>query len=285
MHGIIVRTLSHELRLRSRDPNVLSALMAFRTEPLLPGRELKTIDLDIEPVGRFFRIEPPGFQATEGSLEAIAHALFRLKGALWRRHIKDLPVVHAAVAIIGGRRIVFVGDKGAGKTTLMLRLVQEGHAVHGDESLILEDEGPISYPRCLHVKETSLDILPGLSNRIRSMPSVTDWFGNVAYICPPSFLGGEWTITPGAIDDLVFLEPNFGGSSILSSLSREDSFARLIEFSFLPETGRARAAARLRNLAVEGHCWRLQTGNLDEAVARLRRLYKSAYKYMSQSFG
>jgi hypothetical protein len=149
--------------------------------------------------------------------------------------------------------------------------------VQGDENLIVTGDGVIATPRCLHVKETSLDVLPALSEQIRSQPFVTDWSGNIVYSCPPNFTGGEWTIVEGPIDALVFLEPNFGGSSVLSPLGHEPAFEHVLENAFLPTTGRARAVARLRTLALGCCCWRLQTGNLDQAIERLRRLASKGY--------
>jgi len=275
--GVIVRTLSHELHLRTNSPDVRSKLMFMNTAPIIPGRELKQVDLDIEPVGTFFRICPPGLPAAEGSLETVSQAAYRLIAAWWSEEIDGAPVVHAATAVIDGCRVAFVGDKHAGKTTLMLRLIQDGCAVQGDENLILTTVGAIATPRCLHVKETSLDVLPALSERLRSLPFVTDWSGNIVYSCPPSFTGDEWTIVEGPIDALVFLEPNFGGSSLLSPLDRERAFERVLENAFLPPAGKARAVARLRSLVTGCGCWRLQTGNLDQAIDRLRRLASKGY--------
>lgn len=277
MPSVVVRTLSHELHLRTDSPDVRAKLMFMNTEPLIPNRHLTRVSLDIEPVDAFFRICPPGLPPTEGSLETVAQAAYRLIATWWSEEINDAPVVHAATAVINGCRIAFVGDKHAGKTTLMLRLIQEGCAVQGDENLIVTSNGAIPTPRCLHVKESSLEVLPTLSERIRSLPFVTDWIGNLVYSCPPSFTGTEWTIVEGPIDALVILEPNFGGSSVLSPLGHERAFERVLENAFLPPTGKARAVARLRRLVVGCGCWRLQTGNLDQAIDRLRRLASTGY--------
>jgi hypothetical protein len=275
--SVIVRTLSHELLLRTDSPEVRAKLMFMNTEPRIPDRRLKTVNLEIEPVGAFFRICPPGLPAAEGSLETVAQAAYRLIAAWWSTEINSAPVMHAAMAVIDGCRVVFVGDKHAGKTTLMLKLIQEGCAVQGDENLIVTGGGAIATPRCLHVKESSLDVLPALSEQIRPLPFVTDWIGNVVYSCPPNFTGAEWTIVEGPVDALVFLEPNFGGSSVLSPLGQERAFEQVLENAFLPTTGRARAVARLRTLALGCCCWRLQTGNLDQAIERLRRLASKGY--------
>jgi hypothetical protein len=84
-------------------------------------------------------------------------------------------------------------------------------------------------------------------------------------------------IVEGPVDALVFLESNFGGSSVLSPLGQERAFERVLENAFLPTSGRARAVARLRSLALGCGCWRLQTGNLDQAIERLRRLASKGY--------
>lgn len=285
MPSLIVRTLSHELHLRTNSPDVHAKLMFMNTEPMMPGRELTQVGLDIEPVGALFRICPPGLPAAEGSLETVAQAAYRLIATWWSEEINGAPVVHAATAVIDGCRVAFVGDKRAGKTTLMLRLIQERCPVQGDENLIVTEDGAVPTPRCLHIKEPSLDVLPALSEKIRSLPFVTDWIGNIVYSCPPSFAGGDWTIVEGPVDALVFLEPNFGGSSVLTPLDHERAFERLLENAFLPPTGRARAVARLRNLVIGRGCWRLQTGNLDQAIDRLRRLAARGYGCASAQRG
>jgi len=277
LSSVVVRTLSRELHLRTNSPDVHAALMCLNTEPRLPGRDLTPIVLDVEEAGSFFRLCLPGLQPAEGSLETIATAVHRQIGIWWVEEFGHLPILHAGTAAIDGRRIAFIGDGRAGKTTLMLRLIQEGFAVQGDEYLLITANGAISSPRCLHVKETSLEMLPDLADRIRSLPFLTDWVGNITYACPPSFTGVEWTIAEEPVDELIFLEPNFGGSSVLSRFAREHAFLRMMQSLFIPTAGRARAVARLRKLALDCHCWRLQTGNLDQAIDRLRRLVSKGY--------
>lgn len=267
--------------MRTNNPAVHATLSYLSTEPNLPGRKLSPVVLEVEEVGAFFRIDVPGLLPVEGIPEAITFTVYRLLSAWWRDDIADTAVVHAAAAEIDGKRIAFVGDKHAGKTTLMLRLIQDGYTVQGDENLVVTAEGTISNPRCLHIKEPSLDVLPALAEQIRSMPYVIDWNGNVIYSCPPSFSGQDWTIVEGPVDALVFLDPNFGGSSILSPLQGEHAFERLLENAFLPPIGRARAVARLRRLILGRSCWRLQTGNLDQAIDHLRRLASEGYGHTS----
>ena len=204
-------------------------------------------------------------------MRRFSNGVFRLLTRWLGEDTHDAPLMHAAVAQAGGRRFAFVADKGSGKTTLMLKLIEEGIAVEGDEHLVVTATGTIARPRRLHVKESSLDVMPELADAIRSCPFASDWSGNRVFACPPSFRGAHWTITERPVDHLVFIESNFGGSSILSALTRDEAFARLMETIYMPPTNRGAAAARLRVLSIGAKAWRLQAGNLDQAVWHLRK--------------
>jgi hypothetical protein len=272
LHSVVIRTLSRELRLHTGSDEVFATLSFLGADPLMPAGERPSVDLVVEPIGKFYRIEPPGRDSVEGSPDAILNGAFRLLAAWMIKDAHDAPMIHAAIATIGGRRFAFLGDKGFGKTTLMLKLVEERVCVEGDEHALITADGAIPRPRRLHVKESSLAVVPSLSAAIRSSPWITDWMGNRIFACLPSLCGARWEITERPIQHLVFVEPNFGGSSLLSPLSREEAFARLLETAFMPPTLRGRAAARLRMLVLQAACWRLQLGNLDQALWHLRRV-------------
>src|SRR5262249_51463388 len=61
-------------------------------------------------------------------------------------------ILHAAVARVGPRRMLVLGHKGAGKTTLALRLLYSGHAVEGDELAMERNGRVVVLPRLLHLK-------------------------------------------------------------------------------------------------------------------------------------
>lgn len=276
MRTIIVRTLSREFRLQTDSEQAFAALSYVGADPAMPNSKLTPIDLTVEPFGKFFRIEPPGHPAIEGSIGTVMTGVFRLLAQGLTEDARGSPILHAATATIEGQRFVFLGDKGFGKTTLMLSFIEQGIAVEGDEHLVVGQSGAITRPRRLHVKESSLDLVPVLRDAIGSSPSETDWMGNRIYACSPSFLGASWEIAEGPVHHLVFVEPNFGGSSILSPLSRDESFARLLATTFMPSVRQGVAAVRLRKLCVDARLWRLQAGNLDQALRHLRRVAEFA---------
>ncbi|MCI5073612.1 hypothetical protein [Oricola sp.] len=270
MHRIIVRTLTRELRLHTNSEEAAVDLAYVGADPVMPGRDLQPIDLTVEATGPFFRVDLPGFKLIEGSIEEVVGGVFRLLAAWLLDDTRGLPLMHAGLAVIEGRRFVFLGDKGFGKTTLILSLIERGITVEGDEHIVLTADSAITRPRRLHVKETSVDLVPALRDAILASPSMAEWTGNRVFACPPSMHGASWEIAEAPIDHVVFVTPNFGGSSILSPLSRDEAFARLMETAFLPSEGRGKAVARLRKLCIDAKNWNLQSGNLDQALKHLR---------------
>ena len=272
MRPVIIRTLSRELVLHTPGEEAFCALSYASAEPIMVGRSLDPVELQVEACGRFYRMHPPGRDAIEGSIDTILNGIFRLLGAWLSEESRDTPMFHAAVVSLEGRRLAFLGDKGFGKTTLMLKLIENGATVEGDEHVVIRPEGAITRPRRLHVKESSLSLVPSLADAIRASPSTTDWMGSRVFACVPSFQGGLWEIAERPIDHLIFTEPNFGGTSILSPISREPAFARMIETAYMPSVGLGRAAALLRILGSTARSWRLQLGGLDQAVWHLRKI-------------
>jgi hypothetical protein len=269
---VIVRTLSRELILRTPNEETFAVLSYAGAEPVMIDRKLVPVELPVEARGKFYRLQPPGRGAIEGSADAILNGVFRLLGAWMSEDSRETPMLHAAVVSFDGARLAFLGDKGFGKTTLMLRLIEEGGTVEGDEHLVVMPGGAVTRPRRLHVKESSLPLVPALADAIRASPSTMDWMGSRVFACVPSLRGGRWEIAEQPIDHLIFTEPNFGGASILSSISPDAAFARMIETAFMPSQGRGRAAALLRTLGATARAWRLQLGRLDQAVWHLRKI-------------
>jgi hypothetical protein len=272
LRRVVVRTLSRELRLHTDSQEAFAALSYVSAEPVMAERCLTPVDLPIEQFGRFYKLRPPARNPVEGSLDSILNGVFRLLGMWMAEDSHDTPIFHAAIASIEGRRFAIVGDKGFGKTTLMLKLIEQGVSVEGDEHVIVRPSGTITRPRRLHVKESSLELVPALSDAIRASPSTTDWMGSRVFACAPSFYGNPWEIVERPLDHIVFAEPNFGGTSILSPVSRDAAFSRMLETAFMPSQGRGKAAASLRTLSITARAWRLQVGKLDQAVWHLRRI-------------
>jgi len=271
LHEVVVRTLSRELRLHTDDERAFAQLSYAGADPAMPPGERMPVDLVVQRIGESYRIEPPDGDSVDGSIDTVLTGVFRLLGSWFVDEAGNRPVIHAAIAVMEGQRFAFLGDKGAGKTTLMLKLIAEGFGVEGDEHAVLSEKGVIVRPRRLHVKESSLALFPELSAAIRNSPWAADWRGSRVFACPPSLCGAQWVIRDCPVEHLVFVESNFGGKSILAPLSGDAAFARLLETAFLPTTNRGAAAAKLRMLGAHASAWHLLAGDLNDAIWQLQK--------------
>jgi hypothetical protein len=119
--------------------------------------------------------------------------------------------LHAGCATIAGRRVVVLGSKEAGKTTLMAQLLAEGVDVHCDELVLVTADGmALPFPRRFHVRPTSLPLIDGLADVAARSPRARTSEGDVVYSIAPTDFGRPWRITPAPIDALVFLRRNHG---------------------------------------------------------------------------
>ena len=256
--SIIVRTLSRELSLHTDSDKAFAALSYIGADPVVANVALAPVDLTVEPFGSFFRVALPGRIPVEGSIDTIINRLFRLLADWLVEEARGSPILHAAIATIEGRRFAFLGDKGFGKTTLMLGLIATGNCGRGrrthrrDARRSPHKAAPAAcqrdFPRT-RSRSARCDTLI-------ARPKPTGWATGST---PVRRHSGErsWEIAEGPIDHLVFVEPNFGGSSILSPLALDEAFARLMETTFMPSVQLGVAAVRLRKLCVEAGKWRL----------------------------
>jgi hypothetical protein len=267
---VTVRTLAHEFRIRSQATEALSIFRFAEATPEMPGEALTAVDLEIERTGSFFLMALPGGGVVEGSLDYLLSA-FQL--ALWslnKEEITDSPALSAAT-VTRGQRGLLVGDAGFGKTTLVLRLIGEGFAIEGDELAVVGQGWTIALPRRLRVRRESLRWVPHLAAEIETAPAIRDWDGRTIYSIDPGLGRRAWRIERGPVDHLIFIEPNHGGSSVMGALTADQAFTRLIDKAYMPPSGKAAAAASLRLLALGGHSWKLQLGDLDRALWHLNR--------------
>jgi hypothetical protein len=270
--AVVVRTLTREYRLTTDSDEVAGSLAFMAIAPEIAGADLEVVNIPVEEDSGFLRLRLPDGEMVEGTA---AHLLGKLHGFIFRdvSEAASTPFVHGAT-VIGptGNRVLLVGHKACGKTTLVLRLLSEGFLVEGDEHVLIRENDAVARPRTLRVKAGSLPLVPELAAAIARSPFIRTWDGVVIYAVNPEIAGQPWRITAGRIDQLVFLEANHGGRSVMGPVSRDQSFRGLMAGCLMPARGVAAAAARLRRLAAETAGYRLQVGDLDGAVRHLRHV-------------
>jgi hypothetical protein len=175
-------------------------------------------------------------------------------------------IVHAALLRRGRRRVLIAGSKGAGKTTLALRLARSGYEMEGDEHVFLEGDGVIARPRACRVKETSLALLPELTDAILSAPTYEDVRGSKIFNVAPTTIGGSWRIEKGDVDCVTVLNPNHGGYSSLRHMPPMMVAQALISELGMRTTDRGASIGAIAALVSRAKGFDLSLGDHDSAV-------------------
>jgi hypothetical protein len=172
------------------------------------------------------------------------------------------------VATVAGRRLLFVGAKGAGKTTLMLRLLHDGHAVEGDEVVFTRDGVALPMPRLLHIKPGSAEVIPELVDRVERLPATSGDGMRIAGLDPVKW-GFPWRIDPGPIDAAFVLRPCFGGATVCRSIATVDLVRNVVD-NALPQTAsRSALLGACASLLKDTDGFELFLGDLAGAAAAL----------------
>jgi hypothetical protein len=186
----------------------------------------------------------------------------------------NAPLIHAASLRRGGRRMLLVGPKGGGKTTLTLRLIQEGYEIEGDENVFITPEGVIARPRALRVKETTALLFEPLAEAFREAPYYESGQGMRIYTLDPRKAGAAfWRIELGSVDAVVLIRPNHSGCSSLQPIASLPLVREVMLESAFPETGRARAVGDIAKMIGTARGFDLCLGNLDGAVSCLESVF------------
>lgn len=234
------------------------------------------------PVRRTFHYEVRGsspFEIREdgdllGNVTAPDDVLAIVYARAYRRTIERFilagwVVLHGVVAVVGGRRVLILGHKGAGKTTLAARLLYAGHAVEGDELALERDAVVLAMPRLLHLKPGIERHVPELRSIVANLPKRS--MGEAAIIAlDPTALGFDWRISARPVDAVVWISANHGGATALERRPPFEAIRRIIEG--VPGWGEPPGAlvATAARLGRSGGC-ELTLGDPHEGVRFLER--------------
>lgn len=269
---IICRTLRREYHLWAPDAAAYRAFEFLRIDPEIEGRELENVDVRFERQHGFLSARLPNGALAEGTARHVVGMLHGLISWDLTQSDPTSPLIHGASVVVGGRRFAVTGDKGAGKTTLMLALLAAGHQVEGDEHVVIGSDGVIARPRTLRVKPGSLRIVPSLPGGIENTPTIDSWEGGKIHSISPALFGRPWTVRQGKLDGIVFIAPNHGGRSVVARLSPNDAFRRLMRTVIFPGVSVLAETVRIRRLVAEAPAYELRLGDLTQAEFHLRHL-------------
>jgi hypothetical protein len=269
---IVVRSLTREYRLFADDPALRRELSYLAASPEIEGAALQPVPIRFEPCPPFHRAILANGSTLEGDPPVLRDFLHRHVGAGMLQEVPDGVLVHGASIAVGDGRLIVLGDKAFGKTTLVLRLLAEAFHVEGDEHVALRESDVIARPRRLRVKQGSLSFVPSLAKRIAASPYIVDYVGNRIYSVEPTLAGAPWRIAPARAAHFVFIEPNHGGRSMLTPMPFDAAFQLLLRHAIVVEEDRIKIALRLRRHLAGAKAWRLLLGDHENAVEKLARL-------------
>lgn len=265
------RALGHTFRIEAQrgelaEP-VRRALAAFAVPDLAEDAAgVACYQLDQRPGSDSLRLRYDGHDLIRSGVPewVFAYLLWHVNAEAARR-TEGLLLIHAgAVASPGSRGVLIPAPSGSGKTTLVAGLVRAGFGYLSDEAAAL-DPGTrqvLPHPKALAFKRDPVELLGvgGVAPMARQWHLLADQLrpGAVAAACP--------------VGAVVALRYRVGAATRLEPLSRGAAVVELGRNALnLPAFG-ARALPLLGEVVAGATCWRLETGDLAEAVTAVAQL-------------
>jgi len=207
------------------------------------------------------------------SSDDMSDAVFNLQWLIHKEELKDVTGsirIHAGCGELQGRRFLVVGDKGVGKTTLMVRLLFAGFRVISDELVLVRDGKALPFPRRFHIKQESMRLLPELEGLFDTLPYNHTCYGHKMFSFTPQDAGFDWKIDEGDVHSIFYLEPNHGGQSRIEACPKYMMVNRVMPMSFLSETEDHIKINELCGMIDRANCYILHIGDLEGAVSAMQ---------------
>lgn len=259
--------MARRIVLRTTEREAFEAIRFLECSPNIAAEPMADLVISIEPYrGRYCILEERrDVKQVLDTRSIVDH----LHARVFFHSLGEPPqsgVVHAASLRRGDRRVLIAGSKGAGKTSLALRLVCAGYDFEGDEHVFVQDGGVMARPRGCRVKEPSVALLPEVAEIILSAPAYVDVRGSRIFNVSPMMIGGSWRIEKGNVDCVIVLQPNHGGYSSLRPLPPTLTAQALISELRIPASDRGPAIAAIAALVSRARGFDLSLGDYDSAI-------------------
>jgi len=180
--------------------------------------------------------------------------------------------LHGVLVRVGGGRRIMVGEKGAGKTTLALRLLHDGCPVEGDEIVFVRDGIAVALPRPFHLKPGTARLVPELAPSLDALPSTSTSDGMRIVAFDPALAGFDWHLRVGPVDGVVVLRRNHDGEAHLDELTALDAVRFLVDHAFPATESRPQLLRAAASVAGHVTAHQLEVGPVEDSARALREI-------------
>ncbi len=207
----------------------------------------------------------------------LTYTLIKLVHERAFREMEDCVRIHAGCGNYKNARFIMIGDKGEGKTTLMLKLLFErnGYSIHGDELVMIYGNKAMSFPRRFHVKPGTMALLPNIKPYLKKSPCISIYKTEKLYAFSPAQVGFDWTINSEKISAIFYLILNHGEKTALTKCSGLEMIQKIIPMSYYKESGEHLKINKLCRIMNEAKTYILSIGNLDTAARLIQKEMRS----------
>jgi hypothetical protein len=178
--------------------------------------------------------------------------------------------LHTGAATWQKRFFLVTGDRNAGKTTLLLKLMLDGAEMHCDETVLLHDGLIQTFPRKFYVKNGTLQHLPRIREICADKRSYPTVFGPRFYFADPTDLGLHWRSEEARPWAIFHLTPAFDQPPRLDPCAKVDMVKHLL-FQTIRLTGdfgfHVKQVCRMVDKCL---CFSLQVGELNATADLLK---------------
>jgi len=243
--------------LNAPDKRTVATIEAIAPTAVQPMNPLRTMiyDIDVDETGMVILEEGDLVARVDGPEAARDLVYLRThRRAFELASLAGWVRVHSALVDVAGRRVLLTGPSGIGKTTLALRLLVDGDAVQGDESVLVRGGTAIAVPRPLHIEADGAALVPELAPLLRRLPRVD---GTI--VLDPGRCGFSWQLREAPLDHVVLLGLAAGAPTFRRAAQTGAMTALVSELCPITETKQvllAELTAALTGVAV----WRLSIG-------------------------
>ncbi len=179
--------------------------------------------------------------------------------------------IHAALGHKGSTNFLIVGEKGAGKTTLVTRLLSHGFEIDGDELALIRDTSGFAFPRRFHIKEASVGLLPEIKAIQHKIPFIQSGDCPKLFAFSPAEWGGTWRVQNRPIDVIFYIESNHQDQKdYVAPRAGCKMVQKLMSLTYMADNQHSKRVKGLCKLVQSASCFTLHYNNLNEAVRLLQ---------------